>query len=99
MASDVLHTFIPAAITFKDSATEATGASLRGLTFFDPATTSDILEAVFEESPILGIGITGGEWDRARTGLGFVHSSMMLGEEILSVEVIVDTFVAGDIGV
>jgi len=99
MAADVLHAFIPTAIAFKDSTAEATGASLGGLSLFHPAAIPDTFKAVLKGSPFLGISISGGEWDGTRARLGFVHSSMVLGKKILAVEVIVDTFVARNIGI
>lgn len=95
VASDMFHALIPAELAFEDSATEAAGASLRGLPPLHPAPIPHVFEAVLEDSPFLGIGIVGEERDRTWTRLGLVHTSMMLSEEILAIEVVVDSFVAG----
>lgn len=99
MASDMFHAFIPTALSFKDSAAEATSTPLRGLALFHPATTSHVLQTVFEQSPILGISVGGRKSSRARAGLGFVHSSMMLSKKVFAIEIIVDAFVTGNVGV
>lgn len=99
MSSDMFHALIPTAITFKDSAAKATGASLWGLALFNPAAVSYIFKAILEGSPVLGVGITGRKWYRTGARLRFVHSTMMLREKILSVEVVVDSLVPRNIGV
>jgi hypothetical protein len=99
MSSDMFHALIPTAITFKDSATKATGASLWGLALFNPAAVSDIFKAILEGSPVLGVSIAWRKWYRTRARLRLVHSAMMLCEKILSVEVIVDSLVPWNIGV
>ena len=99
MATNVLHAIIPAAFTFKDSATETAGAALGRFSLLNPATLTDGFKTVFKGLPICTGFLTGSKSARTRTGLGLVHATMMLSEEVFAVEVVVDALVSRNTGV
>jgi hypothetical protein len=94
VAADVFHAVVPAAITFEDSAAEATGAALRRFSLLDPAALTDRFETVLEGLPVCTRLWTGCEGARAGTRFGLMHASVVLGEKILAVEVIVNALMA-----
>jgi len=99
MTTNVLHALVPAAFTFKGPATEPASAALGRLSLLHPTSVADIFEAILEGSPIFGISIVGGNGAEPGARFRLVHASMMLGEEILSIEVIVNSLVARDVWV
>jgi len=93
VATDVFHALVPAALTFEDSATEAAGAALRWFALLVPAAVADFFQAVLKGAPVLTVGVLD------QRGLGFVHASVVLGEEVLAVEVVVDLLVGRGVGI
>jgi hypothetical protein len=61
VAPNMLHTFIPAAFTFEDSATETTSAALGRLSLLYPASISHIFKTVLKSSPVLRVTGVGRE--------------------------------------
>ncbi len=96
VATNVFHAIIPAALTFEDSAAEAASATLGRLTLLDPASLPNRFKTVLEGLPVGTRLLARSEGARAGSRLGLVHATMMLGEKILAVEVVVDTLVARD---
>jgi hypothetical protein len=99
VAADMFHALIPTTFAFEDPSTEATSAASRWFSFLHPAALTNTFKTILKSTPILIASLTGSDGSRAGASLGLVHASMMLSEEILAVEVVVDTLMTGDGGV